>query len=679
MFFLIGSIITLTSFPIHCTVANNSEIAFTLQTPVYFDTVSHDSVNYIRYTDITVADSVGYPEVPMITCFAAIPDGVTPELEWSAAGEVVDYGYPIYPAPEHAVSHERSPVVIEEFRKDSLAYVSSDWWPDDRVKYPGKCDLVVYSEELICSEYPREVPGGFEEEMSFTVRNSGGSFSGAFDLEVVVTDGNDTSTETISCGSLAPGEELICDHIWTAAWFSPPASLTVTVHADPTGQCDDSWIQNYIASVELRLNDIYPFEEGWPIETNGIVATTPLLVNIDSSRELEVVAIAGSRLTAWNHHGREQWSNSDYPVVNNPPLAADFDGDGDMELAALGSGAVLLFDGSGELIASISIAGVNRIAAADMHSNSGIELVAAIGGTIYLYEWDTDHFSLLDSKTFIYNEVPTPTALSCSDLNGDSFAETVFSSRWLDDNLPGDSFHSLAVYDWEGEQVISDQTWFNTSANCPLTAPCAGELDETPFIGFPQGSYDVSGSDYPAWLVSPDGSIDYCDKSMISAQSLEYGMFADWDELIPGADAFVLPCETQCFAWDKEGSALDDWPPVFSQFTGAPVCPPALGDLDGIGYADVITGTVLDGYWQALAYDRRANELEALGFPIILPGSVSGLGGFAVADIDRDGNVEVVFGSDDGLLQCWELGSCPVGYAPWPQYQHDSGRTGVLE
>jgi len=50
-----------------------------------------------------------------------------------------------------------------------------------------------------------------------------------------------------------------------------------------------------------------------------------------------------------------------------------------------------------------------------------------------------------------------------------------------------------------------------------------------------------------------------------------------------------------------------------------------------------------------------------------------------VADIDLDGSVEVVFGSSDGLLQCWELGSCPAGYAPWPQYQCDCGRSGELE
>ncbi len=80
-----------------------------------------------------------------------------------------------------------------------------------------------------------------------------------------------------------------------------------------------------------------------------------------------------------------------------------------------------------------------------------------------------------------------------------------------------------------------------------------------------------------------------------------------------------------------------------------------------------------------LAFDSNGDLLDASGFPIALPDGVTASGGFAIADIDRDGKVEVVFGSSDGKLHCWELGSCATGYAPWPQFQHDFGRTGVLD
>jgi len=45
----------------------------------------------------------------------------------------------------------------------------------------------------------------------------------------------------------------------------------------------------------------------------------------------------------------------------------------------------------------------------------------------------------------------------------------------------------------------------------------------------------------------------------------------------------------------------------------------------------------------------------------------------------RDGYEEILFGTNDGFLHCWQLGSCSTGYDPWPQFQHDLGRSGVLE
>jgi len=56
-----------------------------------------------------------------------------------------------------------------------------------------------------------------------------------------------------------------------------------------------------------------------------------------------------------------------------------------------------------------------------------------------------------------------------------------------------------------------------------------------------------------------------------------------------------------------------------------------------------------------LAFDLNGDLLDASGFPIALPDGVTASGGFAIADIDRDSKVEVVFGSSDGKLHCWAL------------------------
>ncbi len=126
---------------------------------------------------------------------------------------------------------------------------------------------------------------------------------------------------------------------------------------------------------------------------------------------------------------------------------------------------------------------------------------------------------------------------------------------------------------------------------------------------------------------------------------------------------------------------LSGWPTdgYSGSVYGSLISPTALGDLDGLDDSDVLFSTKLSGVYSLLAYGSDGEALSNLDFPITLPNGVSALGGFSIADIDRDGNIEIVFGTSDGLLHCWELGDCSTGYAPWVQFQHDHGRTGVLE
>ena len=133
-------------------------------------------------------------------------------------------------------------------------------------------------------------------------------------------------------------------------------------------------------------------------------------------------------------------------------------------------------------------------------------------------------------------------------------------------------------------------------------------------------------------------------------------------------------------AWNVLGQSISGFPTAdFSSDTNAPISPTALGNLDNAFFDDVLFATVLNDNWTLIGLDSDGLELSSVGFPYILPESVSASGGFAIGDIDRDGKVEIVFGTNDGLLHCWELGLCVTGYAPWPQFQHNSGRSGALE
>ncbi|MFO7950712.1 MAG: VCBS repeat-containing protein, partial [Candidatus Fermentibacteraceae bacterium] len=328
-----------------------------------------------------------------------------------------------------------------------------------------------------------------------------------------------------------------------------------------------------------------------------------------------------------------------------------------------------------------------RLAVADMHPAAGLELVIGEGGMLRLYSWDRSggRFEQIDWKRYSYNETPLAESMACADLDGDGYSESVYLCGWKDPLQPTSShppFYSLVVYDWNDQQTHSQRTW--EDAEPPVAAVCAGELAGTAEVGIPLGSYDpLAPGSYPALLVdplSPADPID-CEPGNVASAGVKYGMFADWDQLVEGLDAFVIPAENQCLAWDNAGNALSGWPVDYSggNYDKAGISPPALGDLNGDGWTDVLSSTRENANGLVKCLDKTGRSLEDLQFPFVLPEEVDVSSGFAVADIDRDGKVEIVFGTSEGLLHVWELGACDPGYAPWPQHRHDAGRTGVLE
>ena len=142
-------------------------------------------------------------------------------------------------------------------------------------------------------------------------------------------------------------------------------------------------------------------------------------------------------------------------------------------------------------------------------------------------------------------------------------------------------------------------------------------------------------------------------------------------------DLTGLGYEMECMAWDEDGLAANGWPT--DEYSGAvyssAISPTSLGKLNNTTYADVLFSTAGIVY----AFNSSGDPLNTLDFPVTLPEGVNAPGGFAIGDIDRDGKVEIVFGTTDGYLHCWELGTCSTGYAPWTQFKHDNRRSGVFE
>lgn len=553
----------------------------------------------------------------------------------------------------------------------------------DRVRYPNHCDLIISENDITVSEYPRDTATGTDLPITFTVRNAGAQQSDAFDARITLSSGGSHSNITVACDELDAGAEAEYSATWDCdSWFIPPMEVEVSVEADYLEECDDSWLGNNTGTTTVQLNDTYPMEDDWPIPVEGFVSTTPLLVNLDTSSDLEIVAFTGTVLTAFEPDGTVLWKlGGEEFTPGTHPMAADLNQDGNIELIIECDTGLKVISKDGTVLYSLSCT-LDQFVVGNMHQRPGLELCTADNDVLSLYLWNPTlrRFVFITSKDLNYSQSVYGKSLACSDITGDSYDDVVYVNSGIDVAGESEPPLTLVVYDWRSATIPYTEAW-SPDIMQETYAP-VGELGGAGMIGFSLGSYDQS-SEYPAMLIEPDGTTqEYdCEKGTVSADHLRYGVFADWDPLVSGADAFVLPSEVECLAWNYLGQMLADWPTdvyLGPEYMSA-ISPTALGDLDSLDDADVLFSTELSSLNSLLAYDSEGDELDNLGFPIALPDGVSASGGFSIADIDSDGKVEIVFGTSDGYLHCWEFGSCATNYAPWVQFQHDAGRTGVFE
>ena len=131
--------------------------------------------------------------------------------------------------------------------------------------------------------------------------------------------------------------------------------------------------------------------------------------------------------------------------------------------------------------------------------------------------------------------------------------------------------------------------------------------------------------------------------------------------------AAKIPFEHLLGGWDaSSGAWLDAFPRVIEGWQ-LPTSP-AIADVDGDGNAEVIAGSSGN-----LLHAWSEDGTEPAGWPKDAGGWL--LASPAVGDVDGDGKVEVVAVTRDGYLFAWDTEGEPGG-AQWPAFRHDVRNTG---
>jgi len=196
---------------------------------------------------------------------------------------------------------------------------------------------------------------------------------------------------------------------------------------------------------------------------------------------------------------------------------------------------------------------------------------------------------------------------AAADLDGDGYPEIIAGS--VDNRVYAWRYDGTWVWGWP--RLVFDTVW---------SSPAVGDLDNN---GLPQ---------------------------------VVIGVDAHQDPLLPGSiNGGAL------YVLDREGTTRSGFPKYTNEIIQSS---PALADLNQDGYLEIVHGGGIciggppicsvgegtDGK-KVFVRDRNGNSLP--GWPQLTGGNVTGAP--AIADINKDGNLEVVVGSMDGKLYAWNV------------------------
>lgn len=435
--------------------------------------------------------------------------------------------------------------------------------------------------------------------------------------------------------------------------------------------------------------------------------------------------------------------NAPSPVLSSPAVIRLMPGERPSIVAATTHGALYVFSNDGKLRAGFPVclsaedlAGVRGpfmqpddrrrgepgfISSPAVHDldNDGIREIVIGGGDGQLHVWEPDGlpragFPLplihpdVDRERITHDRIVSSPVLA--DLDGDGTLEIVVGSNDSDSENSSTSWLFAVRHDgtfFRGVGV-NIPPWPALVQKLPIeellpvigrglpTTPAAADLNGDGTDEVLSGSLGLALQIYPESARDPlgDGVFPYSDISFgplnNTRESVVFTMLSQptvadlsgdgkLDVMVGMVGAGIVGLAQQggsrvsydhvFSAWDIASATFHDgFPAVVEDYqilTGYPVA-----DLDGDGNAEVVVPTA--GY---TVHAFRKDRSEPEGFPLFTGGFA--LGTPALGDMDGDGKLDMTLLTRDGYLFAWKLNG-PVESIQWAGFKHDNAGTGNI-
>ncbi|MEE9554534.1 MAG: FG-GAP-like repeat-containing protein, partial [candidate division Zixibacteria bacterium] len=450
--------------------------------------------------------------------------------------------------------------------------------------------------------------------------------------------------------------------------FTRPSTES-NLGADSHISMTDFSVSDTLMNFDLDIDWALP---GWPQMSHPQINSSPIAVDIDNDDSLEVITIADNRLLIHRYNGEKFIANSDslglygfdnsvifYPwavaavcdtMIIGRPVPVDFDGDGLFEIAVTtASGALYAFtqsdinvDGRVDSVPGYPI----QVSANPLVSISAVSFDTLGGMELFVTE-DNGDFRIIDGTgTDIYYGNLAGSVLSTANFVAGDFY--VIDVALISDNYLVVSRILPNVIETDPAAGNSFYTRLGLPDSCHIIT---GDIDRDG--GMPEIVAVTSNS---IIVIEPDGTIGW---RMNLGTSLGSPALGDIDA--DGYPEIVVAGDSKIYAVNHTGTLMTDFPVdlAFLDLEGVLGAEPVIGDVDDDGKPDIVVGFPRGGTY---ALNYRAEFIS--GFP--LPSSFDIERAGALADLDSDGDLDLLTVEGSGAINAWDVSSQYTSQnAPW--------------
>lgn len=498
------------------------------------------------------------------------------------------------------------------------------------------------------------------------------------------------------------------------------------------------WFSTLVRS-EITMAQSFPQQAGFPRfePRNTITFGSPTVVDIDGDGELDIIVPDGNGCVwAWDQTGHvlpnypleTGGSNCQgSPRISGPVAVGDVDGDGRLEIAAGTRGTgdnagergrTFLWNHDGSLVPGwpqemawntqygsglpevITVAMANLIGDSRLEIAAGTSNNSSAGGTpddpthnVYAYQ---NNGTVLAGFPTQYRRAGIWGFIALADLNNNGYAEILTGRDHAFIHAYNPQGNALSH--WPVASLVNPAQPDGLYLEFTRDAPSIGDLDNDGTLEIviagkvrdPDQNRAVTnsavlvlrpdGQRAPGWNVAKLAGAPIFDEYHPTQAPALGDLNGDGT-----LEIVVTLMDGTIRAYRADGSLL--WQYNFAQGHRLFASEAVIGDVSGDGQVDILFGTYSpDGSDDNLArlHGLNASGQPLAGFPLPLTdedgAAKKGLRAApTIADLDGDCDVEILAGTQAGVLYVWDLAATYHSYLmPWPTARHDVQRTGFF-